>query len=237
MQAGHGVIAALVGLVSTAAVAAQLFDVATVKPTPAEAAGVEQPSIVQFQPEAFRRTNSTLRTIVRTAYNVQDYQVTGGPDWADSLRFDIEARMTGPATRDDTLRMLQALLADRFRLKMRRETKEGPTYHLVRAAGRPSPPQSLDASSASVRFGEYSGRRSMAQLAQYLGSIVGRPVVDRTDLTGNFEMRLTFAPDLRDTERTSVFAALPEQLGVRLEPARGAIETIVIESASLPSPN
>ena len=236
MRTIAGIIAS-VGIVSTVGVAAQSFDVATVKPTPAEAAGVEQPSIVQFQPGAFRRTNSTLRTIVRTAFNVQDYQVTGGPDWADSLRFDIEARMTGPATRDETLRMLQALVADRFQLKTRRETKEGPIYRLVRAAGRPLPPQSVDSSSASVRFGEYSGKRSMAQLAQYLGGIVGRPVVDGTDLAGNFDMRLTFAPDLRDTERTSIFAALPEQLGVRLEAARGAIETIAIESASLPSPN
>ena len=155
MRVGGGVIAALAGLVSAAAVAAQSFDVATVKRTPPEATGVEQPSIVQFQPQAFRRTNSTLRTIVRTAYNVQDYQ----------------------------------------------------------------------------------GKRSMAQLAQYLGSIVGRPVVDRTGVTGNFEMSLTFAPDLRDTERPSIFVALPEQMGVRLEPARGAIETIAIESASLPSAN
>ena len=143
--------------------------------------------------------------------------------------------MTGPATRDETLRLLQAVLADRFQVRTRRETVEGPMYHMVRADGRRLPPLSSDSSSASVRPGEYSGKRSMAQLAQYLGSIVGRPVVDRTGLAGNFEMQLRFAPDLRDIGRGSIFAALPEQLGVRLEAARGPIETIVIESARLPT--
>jgi len=145
--------------------------------------------------------------------------------------------MTGPATCDETLRMLQAVLADRFQVRTRRETSEGPVYHLVRAGNRRLPPLSTDSSSASVRLGEYSGKRSMAQLAQYLGSIVGRPVVDRTGLAGTFEMQLRFAPDLRDSGRASIFAALPEQLGVRLEAARGAIETIVIESASVPVAN
>jgi uncharacterized protein (TIGR03435 family) len=143
--------------------------------------------------------------------------------------------MAGPAIRDETLHVLRALLADRFQVKTRRETAEGPIYHLVRASERALPPPAADSSPASVRAGEYSGKCSMAQLAHYLGSIVGRPVVDRTGAGGNFDMRLRFAPDLRDTERPSIFAALPEQLGVRLEAARGAIETIVIESGRLPS--
>ena len=77
----------------------------------------------------------------------------------------------------------------------------------------------------------------MGQLAQYLASVVGRPVADRTGLSGKYDLRLSFAPDLRDTDRPTVFAALEEQLGLRLEPARGPVETIVIVSAKPPTDN
>jgi uncharacterized protein (TIGR03435 family) len=114
----------------------QLFEVATVKPTPAENAGPVEPSIVQFLPNGFRRTNSTLRTLVRTAYDVQEYQVIAGPGWADQLRFDVEARFDGTFTRDQVLRMLQTLLGERFTLKVRRETREGDIFALTVANDR-----------------------------------------------------------------------------------------------------
>ena len=217
--------------------AAQSFEVATVKPTPAELQGIEQPSIVQFMENGFRRTNSTLRTLVRTAYDVQEYQVINGPEWADRLRFDIEARHGGNMRRAEVLRMLQALLAERFELTVRRETKEGETYRLLPIDGGKLPVAVPDSTSANVRFGSYQGRRSMSQLAQYLASVVSRPVTDATGMTGNYELSLSFAPDLRDTERPSIFAALQEQLGLRLEPSRGPAESIVIERASLPEGN
>jgi len=216
---------------------AQSFEVATVKPTPPDQLGPGQPSIVQFLPNGFRRTNSTLRTLVRTAYDVQDYQVVGGPGWSDTLRFDIEARHGGSAPRNDVLQMLQALLAERFALTVRRETREGPTYELVRIAGAKVPSEAADSSSATVRVGEYSGHRSMSQLAQYLAGIVGRPVVDRTGMPGTFDLHLSFAPDLRNTDQPSIFAALQEQLGLRLDASRGPFETVVIDRASLPDAN
>ena len=221
-------------LVSLAA--GQSFEVATVKPTPPDQLGPGQPSIVQFLPNGFRRTNSTLRTLVRTAYDVQDYQVVGGPGWSDTLRFDIEARHGG-APRNEVLRMLQALLAERFSLTVRRDTKEGPTYELARIAGAKAPSEAADSSSATVRVGEYSGHRSMSQLAQYLAGIVGRPVIDRTGMVGNFDLHLFFAPDLRNTDQPSIFAALQEQLGLRLDASRGPVETVVIDRARLPDAN
>ena len=74
----------------------------------------------------------------------------------------------------------------------------------------------------------------MTQLAQYIGTIVGRPIVDRTGLAGTYDLRLSFAPQLRDADRPTIFAALQDQLGLRLEASRGPIETITIERASLP---
>jgi uncharacterized protein (TIGR03435 family) len=135
------------------------------------------------------------------------------------------------------LRMLQALLNERFQLQIRRETREGPTFELLRIADPRPLTQAAESSSATVRPGEYSGRRTMAQLAQYLASIVGRPVVDKTGIAGIYDVRLSFAPDLRDTDRPSVFAALQEQLGLRLETSRGPVETVVIERAALPDSN
>ena len=219
-----------------AALHAQVFDVATVKLTPADQVGPIQPSIVQFLPNGFRRTNSTLRTLVRTAYDVQEYQVTGGPDWADRQRFDIEARHTG-GSRSEVLRMLQALLVERFQLTAHRETKAAPTFDLVRVKDAKLPDATSESTPASVRPGQYSGKRSMAQLAQYLGGIAGRPVADRTGLAGNFDLQLSFAPDLQDSNRPSLQAALREQLGLRLEPSRGPVEIVIIDRANLPGPN
>ena len=121
----------------TARAEGQSFEVATIKPTPSENAGPVEPSIVQFLPNGFRRTNSTLRTLVRTAYDVQEYQVIGGPGWADTLRFDVEARFDGTFARDQVLRMLQSLLGERFALNVRRETREGDIFALTVANGGP----------------------------------------------------------------------------------------------------
>jgi len=231
------VLALLATAVVTAGVYGQSFEVATVKPTPSENAGPVEPSIVQFLPNGFRRTNSTLRTLVRTAYDVQEYQVIEGPGWADQLRFDVEARFDGTFTRDQVLRMLQTLLGERFALKVRRETREGDIFALTVANGGPKLKPAAASTSASVRIGSYTGARRTSQLAQYLAGIVGRPVVDRTGLDGIFEMEITFAGDVRDAERPSLAAALQEQLGLRLDSTRGPVDTLVIESALMPSAN
>jgi len=96
----------------------QEFDAATIKPTPPENSGNSQPSITLFPAGgSFRRTNATLKSLVRIAYGVQDYQISGGPGWADNDRFDVEARSGNDANRDQVLKIIQALLADRFKLK------------------------------------------------------------------------------------------------------------------------
>jgi uncharacterized protein (TIGR03435 family) len=177
------------------------------------------------------------RKSMATLGRFRNIEVVGGPPWADRNRFDIEARHAGNITRSDVLRMLQNLLATRFKLNVHRAITEGATFNLIPVPGAKLPPQAAESTSASVRFGDYSGKRSMTQFAQYLSSIVGRPVADRTGMTGNFDLRLSFAPDLRDADRPSIFAALQEQLGLRLEPARGPVETITIESAALPEEN
>jgi len=225
----------------------EAFEVVSVKVTPPENAGNGQPSITLFPPGgSFRRTNSTLKALVQLAYGLQEYQVSGGPNWVNVDRYDVEARSERNANRDEVLRMIQTSLADRFQLKVRRETKEGPIYELILGRNGSKLASVPDSSSANVRVGRYSGRRSMAQLAQYLSGIVGRPVVDRTGLSGVFDIRLEFAPEfipigpngpIVDPNGPSIFTALQEQLGLRLESSKGQVESLVIEGAERPQPN
>jgi uncharacterized protein (TIGR03435 family) len=225
----------------------EAFDVASIKATPRENVGPGEPSITLFPPGGnFRKTNTTLRMLTQLAYGLQDYQVVGGPPWTNVERYDVEARSGRDANREEVLRMIQALLADRFQLKVRREAKEDTIYHLVVAKSGPKALPVPDSSSAEVRIGRYGGKRTMAQLAQYLGGIVGRPVVDQTSLQGAFDIHLEFTPDfnpigpngrLADPNGPSIFSAIQEQLGLKLEPARGLVEMLFIEEAQRPSPN
>jgi uncharacterized protein (TIGR03435 family) len=226
----------------------EIFDVASVKVTPPESAGPAQPSITLLpRGGSFRKTNTTLKMLVQLAYGVQEYQVSGGPNWIDAIRYDIEAKAAVDANRDQVLNMIQGLLADRFQLRVKHETKEAPVYHLVAektAAAKLSPSQ--DSSSADVRIGRYSGKRTMTQLAQYLGSIVERPVIDKSGLSGNYDIQLSFTPEtfpigprgpVVDPNGPSIFTALREQLGLKLESARGPVEYVIIEDAQKPAAN
>jgi len=225
----------------------EAFEVASIKATPRENAGPGQPSITLFPPGGnFRKTNTTLRMLAQLAYGLQDYQVMGGPPWANFERYDVEARSGSDANRDEVLRMIQALLADRFQLKVRREAREDAIYHLVVVKGGPKVLPAPESSSAEIRIGRYGGKRTMAQLAQYLGGIVERPVVDQTGLQGPFDIHLEFTPDfnpigpngpLADPNGPSIFSAIQEQLGLKLEPAKGPVEMLFIEDAQRPSPN
>lgn len=160
----------------------------------------------------------TLRDLVIFAYRVHDFQVTGGPAWVDSDRYNIDAKAGGPPSFSQeyvTLqyRRLQTLLRDRFNLTIHRETKELPVYELTAAKGglKLQNPNCLqrEPRDFTIAPGRYcglvggsmaSGRlqasgTTMANLARSLSHMLGRMVVDRTGNTGEFDLRLTFAPD------------------------------------------
>ena len=240
----------------------------------------------------FNATNTTVRELVRSAYGVQDYQVVGLPSWASTDRFDIAATSApgtgpagppvpgGPPTRFQL--MLRHLLADRFKLAVRREMREMPIYHLTlaRSDGKTGPQLTPSTTDCAALFGRgarpggppplgagqrppcgimrapgmfMAGAMGMAQLTASLGDAVGRPVVDRTGLTGNFDVELRFTPDQLpqagalppgapapppiDPNGPTIFTALQEQLGLKLENARGRVEMLVIESVAPPTPD
>jgi uncharacterized protein (TIGR03435 family) len=228
----------------------------------------------------FIATNAPLRTLVREAFRVQDYQLVDLPGWADGERFDITARATGATTIEQWQPMLQQLLQDRFTLAARRETREMPMYAVMptRADGRLGP--GLKATSdatvaycASQRLPEGQrpavdaaarpcGMRQsigtvqgtnlpLAALWRFVSQQAGRAVVDRTGLTGSWDFDLRWTPEAFanretpavvngntiDPQGPSLFTALTEQLGLKLDPQRGPVEVLVVERIARPTEN
>jgi uncharacterized protein (TIGR03435 family) len=189
-------------------------------------------------------TNDTLKQLIRFAFDVWDFQIEGGPRWLDADRFDIVAT-TGSSdviTNQQLRRLLQALLADRFQLKAHRETKEMTVYSLVVTKNGPKLTEhtgdgggdsSTNASTGNIR----ATRATMATLANSLSGVMGRPVIDNTRLRGTFDYKLVWAPEQADSTAPSIFTAVQEQLGLRLESAKGPIEMLLIDGAEKPSEN
>src|SRR5262249_52080705 len=127
--------------------------------------------------------STSLRMLIIFAYNVKDFQVSGGPGWANSEAYDIVAKADGDATQPQLRLMLQALLKDRFKLVLRHETKDAPIYELVVA--KDGSKMQEDTESARSRLGitgpgKFTAQKaSLAMFAQSLGILAGRPVVDK----------------------------------------------------------
>lgn len=179
------------------------------------------------------------------AFGVAEAQIEGGPRWLGSDEYDVEARANTSAemTSEEAEPALQAMLAERFGLRFHRVAKQGQIYSLTIAKGGPRIKEHTGEGqpgiSASVGGGktEIQGRNArMPRLAEYLSSQVGRPVVDHTGLTGQYDFVLAWTSDDANMG-VSVFTALQEQLGLKLEAAKGPIETIVVDEAHKPSAN
>jgi uncharacterized protein (TIGR03435 family) len=193
---------------------------------------------------------SPLCGLIRVAYDVADYQVVGVTATLmkgdASNFFEVEARSAGDAvpSMDDTRVMLRALLAERFHLTMHREPREAPIYALTVVKGGPKLTPCSNPNASSVvspgLFLSCSPPMPIARIVQLLSREAGRPVVDKTGLTGTLTFELHWlpenAPALPDSPPT-LFTALQEQLGLKLEPQRGPIDTVVVDAVDRPSAN
>ena len=293
---GPNPIPGLAGLVETPTTGpdAPRFEVASVKRNVTEAAAGNPASVRGLAGGAVRTTNATLRMLIRMAYRLGlTDEIVGGPPWIDTFGFDIDARPAQPTPFMESAYMMRTLLAERFKLVARRESREGPVYALVlarrdgslgpqitRPAGEcvmtipafaQADPKSADPAKLSAwpppgrpgrrcgvgRDGDTmkAGSVTMATLITVLTPLLDRPIVDKTGLTGNFDFDLRYdgaaaslpgrgratavSPDVpSDPARApSVFTALQEQLGLRLDPRRGAVDVLALVSAELPSEN
>jgi len=215
------------------------FEVASVKP---QAPGDTRVSIAP-SPGGFIANGVPLKLLIEIAYHVKEYQISGGPDWIEIDHYDISARApTGFIPTGQQMQpMLQALLADRFGLKLHRETRELPAFALVVGKGGPKLTASTFADSRiSIGHGIFTGQKiDMPGLADALARESDRTIVDQTGLSGQFDMTLKWNPDATDQDPSaiSLFTAIQEQLGLKLESTKAPVEILVIDGVQKASEN
>jgi bla regulator protein blaR1 len=257
------------------------FEVASVKPNTSG----DGPTRIALQPGGrITAENMSLRNLVRFAFQVQDFQLVGGPDWLEKERFDILAKAehdivpSRPGTTGPGQLMLRSLLADRFKLTIHQEKRELPVYALVlarsdgrlgsqlrqsttdcvaimaaeRGRGFPAPTRDVQCGMRVSPGNVVGGGFPLSQLVTTLSQFVRRTVVDRTGLKGDFDIDLKWTPDQMpagppppgapplppiDPNGPSIFTALQEQLGLKLESSKEAVDVFVIDHIEAPAPD
>jgi len=237
------------------------FEVATIKPAVDDQKGAY---IKMQSAHRFLVKNYTLNSIVGAAWNLTPRAISGGPAWAESDRYDILAGTPGDVqpNLDEQMSMLRKLLADRFKLTFHREQKEFSIYALTVAKGGPklkesaAPPDKLP-DLISVVFPDRvllpARNATIAEFASHFMSrgVLDRPVVDKTGLAAKYDFDLEWADDetqfggqLRKRasadnglDKPDLFAAVQQQLGLRLDATRGPVDVLVIDKAERPSEN
>jgi uncharacterized protein (TIGR03435 family) len=251
--AGIAVLKLASGQQQDAAVARPAFAVASVKPTDLSLG--QQIDMRALPGGTITATAVTLKFLITVAYGVQAVQVSGGPGWLDTAKFDILAK-PADGVKLQALPMLQSLLEDRFNLAIRREARELSVYELKLA--KPVGPLGPNLKESAIPkcpveptqvgtipcggFVLYPGRLSgnrvlLSALTKPLSGIVDRPVADKTGLTQYFDVTLEWAQDNSNTGLPSIYTALQEQLGLKLEAAKEPTEMLVVEHAEKPSEN
>lgn len=216
------------------------FDVASVKPGDPSVHG----QMVRSATGRYEAHNLTLLSLVLGAYQLNPNQLIGGPNWLTSSGWDITATFPPASTDDQKREMMRNLLADRFALTGHRETRELPIYTLSVARGGPKMKEAPDAQgtmSAGPRMIRYSSA-TMSELAGQLSSYLEKQVVDKTSLPGRYAIDLKFIPvQAGASDNTeggpTIFTALQERLGLKVDSTRGPVEVLVIDKAEKPSGN
>jgi uncharacterized protein (TIGR03435 family) len=259
------------------------FEVASVKPNHS---GTSRRFFSFGDPGRFTATNVTAKMIIEFAYNVKDFQLSGGPSWINSEGYDINAKVDDSLAEqlqklpleqrlDQNRLMLQPLIADRFKLKLTRETKELPVNALVVAKGGPkltstafTPPDPSSSNPATPPNGPGIGFNgigklvatdmpvsALADVLPMQADLGGRMILDQTGLAGKYDFTLQWTPvnpvmtiggvtlpplpgaAAPVPDGPSIFTAIQEQLGLKLESTKGPVDTIVIDHVEEPSEN
>jgi uncharacterized protein (TIGR03435 family) len=235
------------------------YEVASVKPNTSVSTGY---SLNTGQSGEFEATNVTLRNLIAFAYNVRDFQISGGPKWMGEERYDIIARpphddaasQSSAAARTQlTYTRMKALLADRFQLVAHSETKELPVYALVVAKNGPHlDPANPDDPRKGISHNNgllvCTGISLKTFAERGLAPRLGNIVLDKTGLAGEFDFKVQYAeegppkpgavsPEAADLTGPSLASALQEQLGLRLETQKAPVEVIVVDRAEKASAN
>ena len=239
------------------------WDVALVKPHPAEDRNMSW----QMTDDGLSLVNLPLQQMLCSAWDLKPYQIEGLTGWEKSGRFDLTAKVSGDTVAAykklntaQRRQMLQNLLTERFQLKTHLDTRTSAVYNLVVDKSGPkftpnplpTPPSEEEAKAHPEKYntganmtmgpGMFEGTAvSVRALASQLANAVSKPVIDATGLTGSYDIKLHFRPEDAPADTTSdapsVFAAVQEQLGLKLVPSKGPVQILVIDAAQKPEAN
>jgi uncharacterized protein (TIGR03435 family) len=185
---------------------------------------------------------ATLQMLIGLAYGVSDFQIVGGPNWLSSERYDVAAKAGSSAAGELQgivgQRMIQALLEGRFKLAVHRETRQFPVYALTVAGSGPKIQESKAEIGLLIAKGQLISKGGqMGMLVDQLSRRLGRPVLDQTGLTGNYDFMLQWRSEDQDSDAPSIFTALGEQLGLKLESQQLPVDVLAIDHAEKPAEN
>ena len=227
----------------TASAQNSTFDVVSVK---RNTAGPTTPTRWDGTPARYQMINGPVSALIYEAFDPQVYELPGAPGWVFSDRYDVIATTSGSPDKEAHAARLRSMLADRFALKARLETQERPVYALVVARpGRLGPAlkrssQDCAAPDAKCGYSIDSGRLvATGRRLDTLNSInraAGRIIVDKTGLSGNYDFTLQYTTS-RPDDTPSIFAAIEEQLGLKLVPDRAPLTVVIVDSVERPTPD
>jgi len=199
---------------------------------------------------------ATLRDLISLAFGVKEEQVSGGPKWIDNDRYDLNAKSAGPADDPELERMLESFLAERFQLQVHRESKpvQGFALLVVKGGIRAKPAESSEQPRSQSHNGSLTATAiKMDRFADWLARRLSVPVVDATRLPTPYDFGMVWdytqdrqlasssladaVPTAVDPKGQTLFMALQEQLGLRLEPRKVPVDTIVVDRAEKPAFN
>jgi uncharacterized protein (TIGR03435 family) len=193
--------------------------------------------------------NASLKSIIMSAYDLRAFELSA-PDWIGKAGFNIVAKVPPAATKEQIKPMLRQLLAERFQLVVHRESRDTPVYALVVGKGGAKLGPAKDPEGGGGSFGSWKGNarwiatnETGPNMASFLCLLMDRPVIDATGLTGTYDFTLYWAPEypmVRIGPRTAdaeaadpaptIFAAVQDQLGLKLEPRRVPMDIVVVDS-------
>jgi uncharacterized protein (TIGR03435 family) len=244
----------LAGLVCLGAIAAvgqqAQFEVAAIKPNHGSSTESNMNSLPGGR---LAVDNMTVQELVKFAYGVKDHQMDHAPRWIENERFDIAAKTaTGKkASLEDEQAQIRGLLEDRFQLKTHRETRQMNVYLLVVGKDGVKLTRHDDGAGSGTRkgCGRLTGKRlTLDTIASVLSRQFDREVLNRTELPGKYDFQLEWTPDAGPCPAAeggggaaanlpSIFTAIQQQLGLKLEPSKGPVEILVIDRVERPSEN
>jgi uncharacterized protein (TIGR03435 family) len=251
-------ISAVLILIAGVAFGESGFDVVSIKPSDPLSSDVR---IAHSVSGPFEAIGITLSGLITQAYDIRPFQLVGASGWMETDRYEVHTKDETPGPSEaELMRMtreqrdvyrarflakVQVLLADRFQLRVHRESKEMPVYFLTIAKGgsklKTLPDDGKPGGNLTTRRNgegksEVIGDKvPLALLTRFLSGQARRTIIDQTGLSGKYDFTLTYAPEMGDLNGPSIFTALQEQLGLKLEPGKRPVEVVVVDSAQKPS--